>query len=144
MARKSIVFGCLLLLLPIFAGCGDIMENPTDDPHPPSVANLVLSPGTIRVGDSVNVTFSYADAGGDIIIAHLQDRNSGTEYLLEITEDSTTGRTINPFPGTSGVARGVIEKFEGSQQGPHSVYIWLEDAEGSVSGFAEATINVVL
>jgi hypothetical protein len=144
MARKSIVFGCLLLLLPLFTGCGDIMENPTDDPHPPSVSDLALSPGTIHVGDPVIVSFRYADAGADIVLATLRDKNSGSEYTLKISEDATTGQPVNPFPGTAGVARGTIEKFEGAQQGPHTLVIWLEDAEGSVSNLAEATINVVL
>ncbi len=140
---RSVFLGCLLLPL-LVGGCSDIMDNPSNDPHPPSVSNLVLTPGEIRVGDPVLVTFEYADTGSDITIAHFRDKNSGSEYILEITEDSITAETINPFPGSSGVSRGLILNFEGSQQGPHTLVIWLEDAEGSFSGLAEATINVIL
>ncbi len=143
MVCKWILVGCLLLPL-LVGGCSDIMDNPSNDPHPPVVSNLVLTPGEIRVGDPVLFTFEYADTGSDITIAHLRDKNSSKEYTLEIGEDPLTGEPINPFPGSSGVCRGQIDKLEGSQQGPHTLVIWLEDAEGSFSGFAEATINVIL
>ncbi len=143
MVCRWVLLGCLLLPL-LVGGCSDIMDNPSNDPHPPSVSNLVLAPGEIRVGDPVLVTFEYADTGSDIIAAHLRDKNSGNEYTLEITEDPLTLEPINPFPGSSGVSQGQIETLNGSQQGPHTLVIWLEDAEGSFSGFAEATINVTL
>ncbi len=141
---RRIISRTALVLLAVLAipamSCKSLVSIPEENPHPPVISNLRISPAAVPLDGSILVTFNYFDEGADIETATARDKESGRSYTLVILE--TSEGITNPFPGTSGTTAWTIIKLRGSQVGPHTIRVWLVDSFSSWSNALEATVTV--
>lgn len=84
---KNTIFSFLLLLIPLFIGCGG--SDPVRSvPEAPSVTNLKADPNVVCVGGASNITFDVTDPNQDVVNWNLKlsssihgalDRTTGTD-----------------------------------------------------------------
>jgi hypothetical protein len=111
---------------------------------------------TVRVGDLVQFTVSYADPGADLVDFRIRDLDSPLNVNLvpgapkaDINGDGVLEEVGPPpkyFPGTKGIAVGPDVGFtiNTKMAGPHRFELWAEDSHSSRSEKVEFVINIEL
>ncbi len=138
--RKAALPLLLALLLVLAAACSSLTSVPDNDPHPPVISGLRVTPTTIRTGGSLTVSFNYFDEGADIENVYIRDKHSSNSYEGKPPAEADDDYVL--FPGVSGTRTFIFDDVKGSQAGPHTFVIWLEDLEESMSNQLEFTITI--
>jgi hypothetical protein len=102
-------------------------------------------------GETVKGALTYYDPEGDIEIMMIRDKNGSVPPEIVPVVPPLTGEgeeeEENPqagsffFPGTTGTVEFQFE-IDTNQSGPHTLVIWVEDSEASMSNKLEFTVNV--
>ena len=156
------ILGCLVA---ISVGCSKEFDPSPRGPGVPRINNLRVEPSVVDPGGETTIRFDFLDQNGDVRDVYIGLRREVrdftwskglspevisrgqylglTEGTIEVTFTVSAERPLTPLVTEKREYTGQLEPRQSSQQGSTRVYdVFVVDAEGHVSNYLEARVNV--